>query len=193
MSSQKTKKESSINNQKAVKHHYREEYLVQVTVMEARQLKGKDSSGTSDPFVKITVANLPAQVTTTAFGAASAVWNQSFTFTNLFMNDIEFEKFEILIEVIDMNKFQTNSLIGQYSIGLATLYRCSNHELYNTWLALTHPGRNLEPQGYLLVSAYIVGIDDKPPVHAINEIVYFDDDIDEVFYIFMNFCFRFYN
>lgn len=174
---------SSNNNSapKGPKRHYREEYLVQVTIMEARQLKGKDSSGTSDPFVKISVGNLPQQVTTTAFGAASAVWNQSFTFTNLFINDIEFEKFEILIEVIDMNKFQTNSLIGRYSIGLATLYRSSNHELYNTWLALMHPESNLEPQGYLLVSAYIIGTEDRPPVHAINEIVYFDDELDEVY------------
>ena len=180
MSSKKNKSDANNPTQKTQKHHYREEYLVQVTIMEARQLKGKDASGTSDPFVKITVGNLPAQVTTTALGAASAVWNQSFTFTNLFINDIEFEKFEILIEVIDMNKFQTNSLIGLYSIGLATLYRSSNRELYNTWLALMHPSHNLEPQGFLLVSAYIVGTDDRPPVHAINEIVYFDEEPDEV-------------
>ena len=180
MSNKKTKQNASSIVQKEKKHHYREEYLVQVTIMEARQLKGKDASGTSDPFVKITVGNLSPQVTTTAQGAASAVWNQSFTFTNLFINDIEFEKFEILIEVIDMNKFATNSLIGHYSIGLATLYRSSNHELYNTWLALTNPKNNLEPQGFLLVSAYIIGTDDRPPVHAINEIVYFDEEPDEV-------------
>ena len=181
MSNKKTKAESStIQIQRGQKNHYREEYLVQVTVMEARQLKGKDSSGTSDPFVKITVGNLPSQVTTTAYGAASAVWNQSFTFTNLFINDMEFEKFEILLEVIDMNKFTTNSLIGRYSVGLATLYRSSNHELYNTWLVLTHPESDLEPQGFLLVSAYIVGTEDRPPVHAINEIVYFDEEPDEV-------------
>jgi hypothetical protein len=63
--------------------HHKKEYLVQVTVMEARHLKGKDASGTSDPFVKITVGNLPPQVTTTAKASTSAVWNQSFTFTNV--------------------------------------------------------------------------------------------------------------
>jgi hypothetical protein len=30
-----------------------------VTIIEARNLKGKDGSGTCDPFVKITVGNLP--------------------------------------------------------------------------------------------------------------------------------------
>lgn len=33
------------------------EYLVGVTVIEARKLAGKDASGTSDPYVKITCAN----------------------------------------------------------------------------------------------------------------------------------------
>lgn len=35
------------------------EYLVQIAVIEARDLAAKDSSGSSDPFVKITVGNLP--------------------------------------------------------------------------------------------------------------------------------------
>jgi hypothetical protein len=38
----------------------KKEYLVGVTVIEGRKLKGKDASGTSDPFVKITCANLPS-------------------------------------------------------------------------------------------------------------------------------------
>ena len=61
----------------------KQEYLAQVTIMEATEIKGKDSSGTSDVFVKITIANLPSQVTTTAKSSTSAVWNQSFTFTNV--------------------------------------------------------------------------------------------------------------
>ncbi len=32
----------------------KKEYLVGVTVIEARNLRGKDSAGTSDPYVKIT-------------------------------------------------------------------------------------------------------------------------------------------
>ena len=36
----------------------RREYLVQVNIQEARDLKGKDDNGTSDPFVKLTVGNL---------------------------------------------------------------------------------------------------------------------------------------
>ena len=61
----------------------KKEYLVQVTIVEARNLVGKDTNGTSDPYVKITVANLPAQVTTTAKTTTSMAWNQSFTFSNV--------------------------------------------------------------------------------------------------------------
>jgi hypothetical protein len=39
------------------------EYLVGVSVIEARKLVGKDAGGTSDPYVKITCANKDPQVT----------------------------------------------------------------------------------------------------------------------------------
>ena len=61
----------------------KEEYLVQFTAIEARNLRGKDASGLSDPYVKVTVANLPPQVSTTANATSSMAWNQSFTFTKV--------------------------------------------------------------------------------------------------------------
>ena len=65
-------------------HFKKQEYLVQVTIVEARNLVGKDEgSGTSDPYVKITVGNLPPQVSTTAKATNSMAWNQSFTFSNV--------------------------------------------------------------------------------------------------------------
>lgn len=51
------------------------EYLVQIAVIEARDLVAKDSSGSSDPFVKITVGNLPTQVSTAKMKATTAVFN----------------------------------------------------------------------------------------------------------------------
>lgn len=56
-----------------------------------------------------------------------------------------------------------------------------NHEFYNTWLTLTDPedgGNDSEPKGYLLVSCYIIGAKDQPPVHTANEGVK-DPDADE--------------
>ena len=59
----------------------KKEYLVQVDIIEGRHFR---STGTTcDPFVKIIVANLPPQVTTISKETATAVWNQSFTFSNV--------------------------------------------------------------------------------------------------------------
>ena len=65
-------------------------------------------------------------------------------------------------------------------IGLATLYRNMNHEFHNIWLPLHNVNGGSRAQGYLLASCYIIGKNDQPPVHAINEIVYFDDEEDDV-------------
>ena len=91
------------------------------------------------------------------------------------------EKFEILIEVLDLSSFLGNTLIGSFSIGLATLYKSMNHEFYNTWLTLSIPedqGSDQEPSGYLLISCYVIGASDTPPVHSANEGVK-DPDADE--------------
>lgn len=53
----------------------KKEYLVGVTIIEGRNIKGKDSSGTSDLYVKLNCANLPPQVTKKKFEANAAVWN----------------------------------------------------------------------------------------------------------------------
>ncbi len=123
----------------------KKEYLVGLTVIEGRQLIGKDSSGTSDPFVKITCANLDPQVTLRKNETNTAVWNQSFTFPELKMNSYELEFFELIIEVFDYNGLMMNDLIGSYSISLATLYRNLNHEFFKVWLTLFNPKVSAEP------------------------------------------------
>jgi hypothetical protein len=81
------------------------------------------------------------------------------------------ETFELIIEVYDYNALMSNVLIGQYSIGLSTLYRSLNHELHRVWLALQNPElQNVnEVQGYLQVSCFIVGPNERPPAHALDE------------------------
>ena len=59
------------------------EYLVQITILEGRKFQAMDDNGTSDPFIKITVADLPPQVSQMSEGTTNAVWNQPFTFKNV--------------------------------------------------------------------------------------------------------------
>lgn len=82
------------------------------------------------------------------------------------------EKFEILVEVLSLSSFWGNTLIGTFSIGLATLYKSMNHQFRNTWLTLTDPneeGTDAEVKGYLLVTCYIIGAKDSPPVSSAND------------------------
>jgi hypothetical protein len=155
----------------------KKEYLVQVTIIEGRNMRVKESN--VDPFVKISVANQNPQVTTVANGAAQATWNQSFTFKNLELSDVDLENFEILIEVLDFNQFSSNKMIGAYSIGLGTLYRSMNHEICAKWLTLSNPALGKEPTGYLLISCYIIAPGDAPPIHGINDMQNLEDEGDE--------------
>jgi hypothetical protein len=67
------------------------------------------------------------------------------SFDKLELNNNELENNEILLEVLDFNEFGANLLIGLYSIGLSTLFRNVNSEIFNTWLPLIHPEKGLEP------------------------------------------------
>jgi C2 domain len=123
----------------AARQKEKREYIVQVTIGEARNLKAISSNGLCDPFVKITVANKPPQVTDPEEKTTSVSWNQTFTFSGLELSETDLQKMEILLEIYSKNEFLLNDLIGSTSIGLGTLYKNMNHEFYNIWLPITFP------------------------------------------------------
>lgn len=145
------------------------EYLVQVTIIEARHLAGKNDSGMSNPFVKIKCSSLPVQTSEVIQDTLSPSWNQSFTFQGLKLYKQELETTELSFEVFSKNSFFGNSLIGRYAINLSTLYKNANHEFFNSWLTLSNPDDPDEAQGYLLVDCFVIGAGDKPPVHSAND------------------------
>lgn len=108
----------------------------------------------------------------------SATWNQSLSFKDIWMNQYELETFEITLELLDHNNLFTNELIGQYSIGLSTLYRNLNHEFYKVWVGMFHKDNPNKIQGYLQISCFIVGPNERPPVHASDEDFGDDDAAD---------------
>lgn len=148
----------------------KKEYLIQVTIIEARCLKPKNSSGLSNPFVKIKCGSLPVQTTEVIWDRLEANWNQSFTFEGLKMTEQDLQTTDLVVEVYSKNNFLSNDLIGLYSIGLSTLYKNANHEFYNMWVVLYNQDEDPEEaQGYLLLDAFIIGPGDRPPVHDRNE------------------------
>ncbi len=85
------------------------------------------------------------------------------------MNQHELETFEINLEVYDYNAIMTNEIIGFHSIGLSTLYRNLNHEFYKVWVSLFNKDKPNEVQGYLQISCFILGPNERPPAHALDE------------------------
>lgn len=159
----------------------KKEYLVQVTIIEARFLVAKDD-GSSNPFVKMTCSNLPVQATELVERNLSPVWNQSFTFSGLELTEQEFQTSELQFQVCSKNNFFGNDLIGEYAINLSTLYKNANHEYYNVWLCLTNPEEEEETdsaQGYLLIDCFIIAEGDRPPVHSINDKLNTDVEEDD--------------
>ena len=67
------------------------------------------------------------------------MWNQSFTFADLQMNQFEMESFELIFQMLDFNEYSRNVLIGAHSVGLSTMYRHANHEFHKIWLRLFDP------------------------------------------------------
>ena len=107
------------------------------------------------------------------------MWNQSLTFNALKMNQYELETFELILELYDHNAIFANELIGQYSIGLSTLHRSLNHEFYKVWIGMFHPDEPNQVAGYLQISCFIVGPNERPPVHASEDEVVEDNNSDE--------------
>ena len=146
------------------------EYLIQVTIIEARCLKPKTDGGLANPFVKIKCGNLPVQATEVIHDRLEANWNQSFTFEGIKLTEQQLQTTDLLIEVYSKNNFFANDLIGLYSIGLSTLYKNANHEFYNMWVVLYNQDEDPEEaQGYVLLNAFIIGPGDRPPVHDRND------------------------
>ena len=82
------------------------------------------------------------------------------------MNQYELETFEMNIVLYCANAVFIDEQIGQYSIGLSTLYRNSNHEFYKTWISVFNRDNPNKIMGYLLISCYIVGPNVRPPIHS---------------------------
>ena len=90
------------------------------------------------------------------------------------MNRYELETFELILELYDHNPIYRNELIGQYSIGLSTLHRHLNHEFYKVWVGVFHPEEPNRITGYVQLNCFIVGPNERPPVHASE-----DDNLED--------------
>lgn len=150
-------------------------FSVRVHIVEARELRSRDSGGTSDPICFVTL-NGQKQKTAVMKKTLSCVWDHCFFF-DLTMNQAEFESNIIQIDVFDANTIRRNVLIGSASVDLKRVYYEPGHEMYKKWVALVDKTGETEGlQGFLQFScAVVVQGEPLPPPRSEDDE---DDNLD---------------
>jgi len=145
------------------------QFAVNVDVIEARNLAGKDSSGMSDPMVEVKVktkSQTKKENTTIKKETVSCVWDETLTFETKLSED-EYRTGSIEVTVFDSN-ITKNEVIGAFSFGLADTYMKEHREMHKVWVALGDPTMKLKGiQGYLKLSVRVLADADVP--HEFND------------------------
>ena len=135
-------------------------------IIEARDLKGEDLSGSSDPicYVKCLGQKQHTQVHKKTVGC---VFDEVFFFQYKSVGAAELDAGRIEFAVYDANTILRNTLIGVYHMDATLVYLESHHEVYRKWVALMDydNAKDKGIQGFLLVSVCILGPGDEPVVH----------------------------
>lgn len=160
------KLEGHDNEQREIR---RGDYQVQVHVIECRDLKARDASGTSDPVAVVKVMG-KTQSTPKKKKALSCMWDHLCIFEcpGLEVDDVECGL--INVAVYDSNALRSKVMIGSYEFGMGFVYGQKNREVYRTWVALTDVTDKHEGvQGYLKVSVSVIGPGDEQITHTQEE------------------------
>ena len=156
----------------------RGDYQLQVHVLEARDLVGRDLNGASDPAVFVSAFG-ETKRTTSKDVDTNPIWDEQLFFSAKDIDEDGLNSTQIELKVYDMDTFNKNDLIGQFAIDTLQVYYRPGHELWKKWVALSAPysaRRNLIGederggiQGYLKVSCVLLGPGDKPEIHEPDE------------------------
>ncbi|RLN32134.1 hypothetical protein BBJ28_00019767 [Nothophytophthora sp. Chile5] len=156
------------------------DYQVQVHIIEARDLKGENLSGTSDPYCQVEVLGVTKK-TSTKYDTLGCVFDEIlfFHFADIGRHELREASIKVQtrqIAVYDKEKVLKDNLIGIYQLDCLSVYGqvrtirsppAPHHELYRQWIAV-HDHLNTKDrgiQGFLLVSVVVLGPGDPLPVH----------------------------
>lgn len=122
--------------------------FLQVRVVEAKSLKAMDTSGLSDPYCVIYIADDEGQKinsagefrTQTVYGTLSPFWNAFFA---VGMNStLRVDDYTLVIEVWDRDKWTSDDQIGSVSVPLWNIpHRWEYEPPVDIWMPL-HPGKS---------------------------------------------------
>lgn len=150
------------------------DYVVQVHVIEARNLKGRGLGDMSDPVCVVNVMD-KKQSTKIHKAAVNVVFDEVLVFEFKGLEAAQVEAGRVTISIFDANTFRRNELIGLYEFDMGTVYYQKNHEFFRQWVALSDITDEHEGvQGFLRASVVVLGPDDEQYIHTADE----EDDED---------------
>ena len=107
-------------------------------IIEARNLAGRDRSGTSDPAVFVKAFG-QQQRTSSKEKDNAPVWDEHLFFEGHDLSLDALNKGAVEVRVYDMNTLGRWDLIGQHEVGLSHVYYEPDHELRRRWVSLSAP------------------------------------------------------
>eukprot|EP00485_Elphidium_margaritaceum_P004276 CAMPEP_0202695866 /NCGR_PEP_ID=MMETSP1385-20130828/9321_1 /ASSEMBLY_ACC=CAM_ASM_000861 /TAXON_ID=933848 /ORGANISM="Elphidium margaritaceum" /LENGTH=1764 /DNA_ID=CAMNT_0049351945 /DNA_START=35 /DNA_END=5329 /DNA_ORIENTATION=- len=161
--------EAAAEEESRKKRLERGDYVIQVHVIEARDLKPRDFGDTSDPVAEVTVMNVKKS-TQIHKESLTVMFDERLTYDFKNLEPEELNQGKCIIEVFDANVIRKNVLIGSFEFDLTMVYYKQHHELYQQWVALTDvTGDNEGVQGYLQVTIVVLGPKDEQFIHPESE------------------------
>ena len=163
----------------------RGDYQLQVHVLEARDLVGRDLNNVGDPRVFVEAFG-SSRSTSGRWQTSNPSWDETLFFEGKELSAEALADIVIKVSVYDVDTWKRDELIGFYEFSALEVYYGKDHELWRRWVALTAPfearDRHLTKlglvgwteeggvQGYLKLSLTLLGPGDSMPVHFPDEL-----------------------
>ena len=144
-------------------------FSIVAVIYMSRGLVSAESSGTSDPFVRIKYDNQTIE-STTKNNTMNGIWNEKYEFKNIRMKLDDITTWPIFqVSVFDRNTFSANFPLGYNYLWLSnSAYTINDAELREPkWHKLFLPKSNKQ-QGQILLSFYIFDDEHRNLINNIN-------------------------
>mmetsp|Transcript_9637 Transcript_9637/g.30891 ORF Transcript_9637/g.30891 Transcript_9637/m.30891 type:complete len:1963 (-) Transcript_9637:92-5980(-) len=146
------------------------DYQIQVNVLEARDLKGEDLNGLSDPYVRVRVLNR-VKKTRVVRKVSSCIFDETLYFNLHRLSKSEIEEAVVSVQVFDFDAFTAHDLIGLATFDVRAVHALDDHEYYRKWVGLvdTKSSEDDGYQGFLKLSITVLGPGDIQKAHDIEK------------------------
>lgn len=119
----------------------KDEYMVHVHVIEAKDMVNEDGETALDPYVAVRILNQHL-CTQTFHAAPRCVFDRLLSFRVQPSTDFEAQSMTLSLELFDVRGFQgvRQNLVGSFTVSVGWLAAQEKHHLHRRWFGLSPPG-----------------------------------------------------